>query len=188
MFSFPHSPASYNGDSSHLQQRAAEEERMLHHAVATGSSSAASSPPPSEADRSEASGAYRRSSRMSIASGYSGSGAARLSPTDEGSDIEDDVSEQEFTSERERSRSRSRARSDQGRAVEEEDEDSTRDAIPTDERMPLIPGGGAGTNKFSRAGVSDVARGELSILVSFLLPICGTHFLEYSLLVVTIIS
>lgn len=40
----------------------------------------------------------------------------------------------------------------------------------------------------SKSNSHEAARQELGILLSYTLPICGTHFLEYSLLVINVIS
>lgn len=177
------SPSSYSADTSFLQRRQQQQSTSP-----SASSSSSAHVPDEERGRRRT----RRSSKRSSGGSVYSIGGSRLSPTQEvdSDDDEDTETEREETDEDE---------AYQGPVVPL----SYKQALlnppsalpppphhrPTTESTPLL-------SSFSTSppGLEldvpgpSAARRELGILLGYTLPICGTHFLEYSLLVVTVVS
>ncbi|ORY74741.1 mate-domain-containing protein [Leucosporidium creatinivorum] len=188
MFSYPgSSPASYSGDVSFLQRAAARGDSSLH-----PPSAASDQDDDSEHDRGRVRKRRGSSGRLSRSSLYS-VGGTRLSPTREGSDDSRTWGDEDETAVSDGGeRSVSRRGEERFNGHGEPSKGAPTMPLPNfpsthvvTESTPLLPSSAAPVQEVEDQG--SYAH-EIKVLVGYTIPIAGTHGLEYSLLVVTVVS
>ncbi|KAM0746448.1 MATE efflux family protein [Meredithblackwellia eburnea MCA 4105] len=189
------SPSSYPGDTSFLQRAALQGRASLSqpNGHSLDPASAAISPGGEDIDdRGRSAHKLTGSGRASVSSAYSAS-RSRLSPTEEEDDsaserLRDVNSDYEDEDEGTRASGSSYALGGQpvlppSHLLHSQLHQPT---VPPTESTPLL--GAPSALEPIAKDKKTAAKQELSILLKYMVPICGTHFLEYSLLVVTVIS
>lgn len=175
------SPASYPTDTSFLQQAVAQGRLSLSESLE----------PPHGDDRGRSYRRIRTGRGRSASTSYSESGS-HLSVTEEG-DSEDEVDPNEISVDVDGGidgsvQSGSHYAYSGGAPILLPSGPSSSRLDVATESTPLLTPSSTSTIALDREPLPSLARQELKILLGFMLPICGTHFLEYSLLVVTVIS
>ncbi|KAK4705275.1 multidrug resistance protein, MATE family, partial [Phenoliferia sp. Uapishka_3] len=185
------SPSSFPADTSFLQRAASAGQTSL---------SPSSYSEPRGRSTTHEQGGNRGASRSSLSSSYS-VGGTRLSPTreldsetenEEESDVDASAFEVDVDGDEDGGIGGTGHYAQAGMKPAAYSHSHTLATAAT-EQTPLLSGfslRGAAAEVVpaeDTAGPS-AARQELGILLGYMLPICGTHFLEYSLLVVTVVS
>ncbi|GAA5955296.1 hypothetical protein JCM21900_003037 [Sporobolomyces salmonicolor] len=181
------SPASFSTQTSFLQQAMQSGQTSLH----GGPTAPSTSPSPgSSLDDERGRLKVRRSDgRLSIGSGYSTE--RRLSPTREGDETTDEESEAPFEDEEEDRRSSRSPPVYVNRAQLAAADEHTPLLGPSTSSITITP---ADTQAFDEArrlkdeADMHAAKGEVAVLLRYTVPILGTHFLEYSLMLAVVLS